>query len=245
MDQQGLMKRAPGGCFTRKFALGTVAACALFAAAYSQSSDSAALDRVLTQMDNCAKSFHTAQANLTAEQYTKVVDDTETQKGKVYFERHGNDVSMAADITEPDKQFALYANGKAQVYYPKIDQVNEYQPGKSRGQVEAFLLLGFGGGGHSLLSSYDVKSLGTENVNGVNAPKLDLTPKSQQMQNNISKIVLWIDPTKGVSLQMQMLFPGGDFRLTRYSDIQINQKLPENVFKLKTTGKTKFVSPQG
>jgi len=41
------------------------------------------------------------------------------------------------------------------------------------------------------------------------------------------------------------LEPSGDFRLAKYSNIQLNQKLPDNVFKLKTTGKTKSVSPQG
>jgi outer membrane lipoprotein-sorting protein len=208
-------------------------------------SDPAGLERVLTQMDTAAKNFHTAQANLTADQYTKVVDEKETQKGKVYYERRGNEVDMAADIAEPDKQYAIYANGKAQVYNPKIDQVNEYQPGKSRSQIEAFLLLGFGGGGHALLSTYDVKYQDSETVNGTNAAKLELTPKSQQLLNNISKILLWVDPAKGVAVQMQLFFPGGDYRLTRYSDIQINQKLPDNAFKLKTTGKTKFVSPQG
>ncbi len=208
-------------------------------------SEPSALDHVLTEMDTAAKTFHTAQADLTAEQYTKLVDLTETQKGKVYFERHGSNVNMAADITDPDKQFALYANGKAQIYHPKIDQVDEYQPGKSKGQIEAFLLLGFGGGGHALLSTYHVKYMGTEKINGVNASKLELTPKSQQLQNNISKIILWIDPAKNVAAQMQLFFPGGDYRLTKYSDIQINQKLPDNVFKLKTTGKTRFVSPTG
>lgn len=228
----------------RELALSLLAACLLLTAASAQQSDSAGLERVLTQMDNAAKTFHTAQATLTADQYTKLVDLTETQKGKVYFERHGEDVQMSAQITEPDKQFAIYANGKAQVYHPKIDEVDEYQPGKNRAQIEAFLLLGFGGGGHSLLSTYDAKYLGTEIVNGINAAKLELTPKSQQLQNNISKIWLWIDPAKGVSVQMQLFFPGGDYRLTRYSDIQINQKLPDSAFKLKTTGKTKFVSPQ-
>ena len=33
--------------------------------------------------------------------------------------------------------------------------------------------------------------------------------------------------------------------LAKYSDIQLNQKIPDSEFKLKTTGKTKFVSPQG
>jgi hypothetical protein len=46
-------------------------------------------------------------------------------------------------------------------------------------------------------------------------------------------------------VQQQLFEPGGDYRLAKYSEIQINQKLPDNVFKLKTTGKTKFISPQG
>jgi hypothetical protein len=48
-----------------------------------------------------------------------------------------------------------------------------------------------------------------------------------------------------VSVQQQFLEPGGDYRLAKYSDIRLNQKLPDNVFKLKTTGKTRTVSPQG
>jgi outer membrane lipoprotein-sorting protein len=214
----------------------------LTAAAFPQS-DSGGLERTLSEMDKAAKTFHTAQADLTSDQYTKVVDETETQKGKVYFQRSGKDVEMAADITEPSRQYALYANGKAQVYNPKIDQVNVYVAAKNRAQVEAFLLLGFGGGGHELLGNYDVKSLGSENVGGVSASKLELVPKSQEMRNNISRIVLWIDPAKGVSVQQQLFFPGGDYRLAKYSNLEINQKLPGDAFKLKTTGKTKFVSP--
>jgi hypothetical protein len=46
-------------------------------------------------------------------------------------------------------------------------------------------------------------------------------------------------------VQQQFFEPGGDYRLAKYSEIQINQKLSENAFKLKTTGKTKFISSQG
>ena len=228
-----------------KFALCVLTTSIALAVAAWPQGDTAGLDRALSAMDTAAKSFRTAAATLTSEQYTKVVDEKETQKGKVYFQRHGNEVYMAADISEPDKQYAIYANGKAQIYNPKIDQVNEYKPGKSRSQVEAFLLLGFGGSGHDLLSSYDVKYLESENVMGVTAAKLELVPKSKELQNNISRILLWIDPASGVSVQQQLFFPGGDYRLAKYSDIQIDQKLPDSAFKLKTTGKTRFVSPQG
>jgi outer membrane lipoprotein-sorting protein len=206
--------------------------------------ESSPLDRVLSQMDTAAKAFHTAEANFTFNQYTKVVDETDTQKGKLYFRRQGKDAEMAADFSEP-RQYAIYSGGKAQLYNPKTDTVNEYKADKSRAQVEAFLLLGFGGGGHDLLSTYDVQYRGQETINGVATAKLELVPKSKDLLNNISKIVLWVDPAQGVSLQQQMFFPGGDYRLAKYSDIQLNKKLSDNVFKLKTTGKTKFVSPQG
>ena len=82
-------------------------------------------------------------------------------------------------------------------------------------------------------------------VNGVAAAKLELIPKSTRLRNNIARILLWIDPGKGISIQQQLFEPGGDYRLAKYADIQINQKLPDNVFKLKTTAKTRFISPQG
>ena len=221
-----------------------VIACLLASAAWSQS-DSAGLERVLTQMDAAAKKFQSTEANVVWDQYQKVIDETETQKGKIYFRREGSEVQMAADFVEPDKKYVIYSGGKVQVYQPKIDQVNEYNAGKNRSEVESFLVIGFGGSGHELLKSYDVKLLGTETVNNVAAGKLELIPKSPRLKNNIARILLWIDPAKGISIQQQFFEPDGDYRLAKYSDIQINQKLPENAFKLKTTGKTKFVSPQG
>ena len=48
------------------------------------------------------------------------------------------------------------------------------------------------------------------------------------------------DPGQGLSGSTS-----GDYRLAKYSEIQLNQKLPDGAFKLKTTGKTRFISPQG
>lgn len=228
-----------------RFLIRTLGLCALLSLVAWAQSDAAGLDRVLTQMDAAAKSFRSTEASFVWDQYQRVIDDTDTQKGKIYFRRDGDETLMAAEITEPDKKYVLYRGGKVQVYQPKIDQVNEYSAGKNRADVESFLVLGFGGGGHEMLKSYDVKYLGSETVNGVAAAKLELIPKSTRLRNNIARILLWIDPGKGISIQQQLFEPGGDYRLAKYSDIQINQKLPDNVFKLKTTAKTRFISPQG
>jgi hypothetical protein len=37
----------------------------------------------------------------------------------------------------------------------------------------------------------------------------------------------------------------GDYHLAQYSAIHLNGKISSEVFSLKTTGKTKFVSPNG
>jgi outer membrane lipoprotein-sorting protein len=207
--------------------------------------NSAAPERVLADMDTASKNFRSAEATFVWNQYQKVIDETETQSGKIYFRRQNGEIQMAADISEPDKKYILYSGGKVQVYQPKIDQVTEYNPGKNRSELESFLVLGFGGSGHDLLKSYEVKSLGTETVNGTEAAKLELVPKSPRLRNNIARILLWIDPARGVSVQQQFFEPSGDYRLAKYSDIQVNQKLSDNAFKLKTNAKTRVVSPQG
>jgi outer membrane lipoprotein-sorting protein len=209
------------------------------------SQQSPELEKVLDQMDKTAAAFRSTQADFVWDQYQKVVDETDTQKGKVYFRRTGDVTQMAADILEPDKKYILFTDSKVQIYQPRIDQVSVINPGKNRAEFESFLVLGFGGSGHDLLKSFDVKYLGTEKIGGVDTVKLDLTPKSQKVRNTFAHILLWIDPDRGVSVQQQLFEPSGDYRLAKYSSIELNQKISDNVFKLKTTPKTKTVSPQG
>jgi len=215
-------------------------------AASAQTPDSDELQRVLSKMDQVAANFRTTQAAFVWNQYQKVVDETDTQKGTVYFRRSGNEIQMAADINDPTSpKYVLFTDSKVEVFQPKIDQVTRYNTGKDRATVESFLVLGFGGSGRDLVKSFDVKYLGTEKVGGVDTAKMELVPKSQKVRNTFDHIWLWIDPSRGVSVQQQLFEPSGDYRLAKYSDIQLNQKIPDSAFKLKTTPKTKVVSPQG
>jgi outer membrane lipoprotein-sorting protein len=86
--------------------------------------------------------------------------------------------------------------------------------------------------------------IGQEPINGIATEKLELIPKSVHLRNNIARIILWIDPARGFPVQQQFFEPGGNYRLAKYSEIQVNQKIPDDVFRLKTTPKTKVISPQ-
>jgi outer membrane lipoprotein-sorting protein len=210
----------------------------------AQSSDE--LQHVLNLMDQTAADFHTAQAAFVWDQYQKVVDEHDLQKGTVYFRRVGNEIEMAADINDPTPpKYVLFSDSKVEIYQPKIDQVTRYNTGKDRATVESFLVLGFGGSGKDMLKSFDVKYIGAEKVDGVDTAKLELVPKSAKGRNMFDHIWLWVDTSTGVSVQQQLFGLSGDYRLAKYSNIQLHQKIPDSVFKLKTTGKTKVVSPQG
>jgi len=223
-----------------------LAAVAAFAAEAPQATSSSAdLEKVLSQMDAVSATFKTAEADFAWDQYTKVVNETDTQSGKVYFRRAVKEIEMAADIAQPAQKHVLYQNSTVRVYEPRIDQVTVYNTGKNRAEVESFLVLGFGGRGHDLEKSFEVSFQGFEDAGGVRAAKLNLVPRTAKGKNIFDHIVLWIDPARGISVQQQFVEPQGDYRLAKYSNIRLNQNVPADVFKLKTTGRTKMINPQG
>jgi outer membrane lipoprotein-sorting protein len=210
-----------------------------------QQQEAPSLESVLKTMDAAAANFHTAQADFVWDLYQKVVDEHDLQKGTVYYRRTGKEIEMMAEIKEPDPKFVLYKDGKLQVYQPKIEQVIVYPTSGNRNEIESYLVLGFGGSGEDLKKSFDVSYLGEETVEGIATAKLQLIPKSEKFRNNISKILLWIDLSRGISVQQKFFQSQDDYRLVKYSSIQLKAKIGNEVFQLKTTNKTQFVSPRG
>ena len=152
---------------------------------------------------------------------------------------------MMAEIKEPDSKFVLFKDSKLQIYQPKIEQVLVHGTSSNRSEIESFLVLGFGGSGQDLVKSFEVSYLGEETVVGIATGELQLIPKSQKFRNNVSKILLWIDLDRGISVQQQFFQPQGDYRLAKYSSVRVNGKIGNEVFRLKTTGKTQFVPSGG
>jgi len=224
-------------------------------AAAQAPADSAALDAVLKKMDATAASFRATQADFEWDRYEKVIDEVDDiQSGTIYYRREGKDIEMMIDVKmegsdlkelKPAAKSVLFRDGKISVYQPKPDQLTVHDVGKNRAEVENYLVLGFGGSGQDLIKSWDVTYLGPETINNVATAKLKLVPKSEKVRGTFAQILLWIDLDRGVSVQQQLFEPQGDYRLAKYSNIRIKDKLPDEVFKLKTTGKTQTISPRG
>jgi len=217
--------------------------------------DAASLESVLRKMDAVSANFHTAQAEFQWDNYQRVIDEVvDVQTGTIYYRRENKDIEMMANVKKagasaaslkPEPKYVLFSEGKVRMYEPKIDRVTVYDPGKNKADLESYVVLGFGGSGQDLQKAFDVTYQGTEKVGDVNAAKLQLIPKSEGVKKYYNRMVLWIDADKGVSVQQQFFTPQGDFRLCKYTGIKLNEKVSDDTFKLKTTGKTQTISPKG
>jgi outer membrane lipoprotein-sorting protein len=205
-------------------------------------------------MDTAAAGFRTTQAEFEWDYYQKVIDEIDNiQTGAIYYRRTGNQIEMMADVKKegsdlkslkPAPKYVLFSQGKVRMYQPKPDQVTEIDLSKDR-SVESYVVLGIGGSGQDLLKAFDVTYVGPDTVSGIATAKLQLVPKSEKVRNTYHRILLWIDLDKGISVQQQFFTPQEDYRLVKYSNIRVNEKISEEVFKLKTTSKTQTISPHG
>ena len=237
------------------FAIGLMFSFLHWGAPPQKPADAGGLDAILKKMDATAAGFRSTQAEFEWDNYEKVigeVDDIET--GTVYYRRTGKAIEMMAEVKKtgtslsdlkPYPKYVLFSEGKIRLYQPKPDQVTIWDLGKRAADFESYLVLGFGGSGQDLQKAFDVTYLGSEAANGTAAGKLQLVPKSERVRNTFNKILLWVDPDKGISVQQQFFDPLGNYRLTKYSAIQVGKKIPDGVFRLNTTGKTQTISPNG
>ncbi len=213
-------------------------------AAYAapEASADAALSKVLQQMDAASEKFKSARADFKWDQYTRVVDETDTQTGVIWFKRVGGATEMAAHINDQNgpgvAKELVYKNGNLQLYQPKIDDLKDYPAGKNNGQYESFLVLGFGGRGSDLQKNWTVTLQGMETLSDgaqkIQTAKLDLVPKQKSVSDMFTHITMWVDPVRGISLMQKSYEPSGDIRTATYSNIRYNEpsSVPDSAFKI-------------
>jgi outer membrane lipoprotein-sorting protein len=202
------------------------------------------LAKILKQMDDASQRFKTASADFEWDQYQAVLpDEADVQKGTIAFERKGTETRMAARLREhtgkPINEDLLYEGGQLQYWQPLIKKLDVFSSGQNRSQYESFLTLGFGGSGSDLDKNWTIVYGGMEMVGGVNTAKLQLTPKQDGVKKTFTKVTIWVDPTRSVSLKQVFEQPSGDKRTAIYSDIKYNKRLGEDVFQLKIPSSVK------
>jgi outer membrane lipoprotein-sorting protein len=196
------------------------------------------LDEVLRQMDIASKKFQSAEADFRWDLYEKVVKETTTQKGTIYFKKQLGTTVMGAKIVSPSTKIIEFRNGVLRLFDPGTNHLTTVDATKNKAQVESFLTTGFGGSGEDLEKAWTISDLGDEVVDGVQTAKLDLVPKDPAVLKNCTHMTLWVDPVRGVELKQSLYMPSGDYRTAVYSNIKYNQRVDEKPYQIKTDSKT-------
>jgi outer membrane lipoprotein-sorting protein len=187
------------------------------------------VDSVLGLMDHAAQGFRSLTATIEHVKFTAVVSDTSKETGNLYVRR---DEKMRIDITAPDPRTILRTGDSLFVYTPKIKRVEEYNLGKNRSMVDQYILLGFGTRSAEVRKSYDVVLTGEDQLDGRKVAVLELTPKSEEVRKQITKIQMWIDEASWLPIQQKFFeATAGDYFLFHYSDMKEDLKVPESRFK--------------
>jgi len=207
------------------------------------------VDKVLAQMDEAAAKFHNLKAHIRNVKYTAIVNDESVDEGTIWVKRVRPRVSrMLIEFTSPDRYFVSVSEKKAQVYRPKIATVEEYDVTKFQSLKDQLWLLSFGTAGRDLAAHYQVKVDGNENVAGKSAAKLELIPKSTEMLQHVPRIEMWIstaeDGSAGQPVQQKFFdVTPGDYRLSTYSNLQLNANFPDSQLEIHLAPGTKRTEP--
>ena len=174
---------------------------------------------------------------------TVVVNDRSTETGQIFVRR---DDKMRIDLKQPDPRTILRDGDQFYIYNPKIRRVEEYDLGKRKSLVDQFLLLGFGTPGSELKKSYLVTLQGEEVLENRKVLLLELTPKAEDVRQQISKIELWIDEANWLPAQQKFYETGsGDYFIIRYTNIARNVRIADSEFKPRWPRGVTRVKPQG
>lgn len=204
-----------------------------------------AAEAVLARMDQEAASFRDMTAKLKKAAFTAVLNETSEESGTIWMKRTGSRrVLMRVEITGSDSRWIGLDGTTGQIYYPKIQTVQIYDLGKNVALLDQFSLLGFGTPRKELEKSYSVRVSGGETVNGQQTTRLELTPKSAKILEQVEKVELWIPLDAGHPVRQRFLRPGGDFYLITYSDMKANPNLPDAAFRLNLPKGVKREYPQ-
>ena len=201
------------------------------------------LSEILSRMDDAGRRLRSLTANLEYTKVTVLVDDKSTEQGRLFFSKgnKGKGEAIRIEMQQPESKVILFKNNKAQIYLPKINQIQEYNLQQKTGLVEEFLLLGFGAETGDLTKSYNVKYLKEEDLGGDTTAVLELVPRKQNIAAQLTKIQMWVSEDSWMPAQQQFFEPGGDYMIARYTSIKVNLKFPASTFDIPPSAGAKVV----
>lgn len=189
------------------------------------------LSQILARMNESAKRLKTVSADLKYTKVTVLVNDKSTEAGQMYF-RNSRSPEILIDFKVPDSKVILFKKDKAEIYLPKINQIQEYNLSKHKSLIQKFLLLGFGTDARELEKTYKMSYLREEQMGSDTTVVLELTPRKKSLAAQLTKVHLWVSEESWLPVQQKFFEANGDYAIAHYSSVKVNRDIPSSRFRI-------------
>jgi outer membrane lipoprotein-sorting protein len=220
----------------------------LSAASVAWTAEGPSLDSTLNRMDTAAAAFRAVTAGLRKVSHTAIINEDNVESGVLYLKRpRPHEMKMLIELVQPEKKSVAVAGRTAEIYFPKMNTVQQYDIGKSRELLDQFFLVGFGSSRRDLETAYSIKLAGPAEVNGRKTALLELIPRSKEVLAHLKRFEVWVaieDKDAGYPVQQKFHTGGGDYILAMYKDLKINPPLADTALKLHLPKDVKREFPQ-
>ena len=197
-----------------------------------QSKLSAEARRVLDRMDARAKTLTTLTADLKQTKVTIVVDDHSEKTGKLHYKKSRGKSTFLVVYQEPAVSTILLEKGKVSILEPRIKRYQVIDTGNGSATTR-LPLFWIGQSGRTIRRDNDVRFIRKDQVDGRPTSLLELNPRSTAVKNLFSRIQLWVDHTHWIPVQTRLFEASEDYLTLLLSNVKINPRLPDRIFKLK------------
>lgn len=229
--------------FTFSLVVGLFLATMSFAPASRTSAQSAGLvSSILSRMERNQRSLKTLRANITMSKYNSQLRDEDKYQGIVLYIPSAAGSSSAfvrLEWTSPQHEILAVANGNYSLYRPRLRQVIEGKTGPIKGSKDGDVLALMNMSAAQLRTKFGEFQDMTEETlwGGVWTQHFKVTPKTAA---NYKYIEVWVDK-EGMPVQTKMVEKNDDSTTVRLTNVEKNQTIPMDQFKLNLDSSVKRV----
>ena len=189
-------------------------------------------DAFLSVLDKFSQTFQSAKATIRSIVHNQGIPDDDIQTGTFLVKREGKKTQIRIDFADPNAYSVFFNENSADIYHPKLNEMDEYDLRAYKDTATKLSLLGFGMKGSEIAANYDIQKFTHDTVNGQAATHMDLIPKSPDVLKQIKSIEVWISDSTLCPVRQIFHMRDGGSRTAEFSAMEVNPKLPGNTFDL-------------
>jgi len=197
----------------------TIVPVAAFAAPPGQT-----LESVLTEVQKRQKDVKSIEADFRQEKTLDLLAEPQVSEGTFAYVSPDK---VRWDYKSPARVVMLIADGRLTNWYPDLKRADTLEV--TRFQDRIFKYMGAGSAIDELSSYFNFRF--TEKK-GSNAYRLDLAPKTKQIEQRVKSITIWIDRDTYLTNRIEYVEGDGDSTIYEFSNIRVNEPVDPKRFEL-------------